>query len=59
MTARNDITGDSIQSRVPSQQYKDNWDKIFGEALEEVQEVRQESRTLYEELEKKGLTLDE
>jgi hypothetical protein len=30
VTTRNDITGDSIRTRVPSQQYKDNWDRIFG-----------------------------
>jgi hypothetical protein len=30
MTTRNDITGDKIQSKVPSQQYKDNYDRIFG-----------------------------
>lgn len=29
MTAKNDITGDSIQSRVASQKYIDNYDRIF------------------------------
>lgn len=29
MAAKNDITGDLIQSKVTSQKYRDNWDKIF------------------------------
>lgn len=28
--ARNDITGDSIQTKSSSQRYRDNWEKIFG-----------------------------
>jgi len=30
MATKNDITGDSIQSKGPSKEYSDNWDKIFG-----------------------------
>lgn len=26
---KNDITGDEIKSKITSQQYRDNWDKIF------------------------------
>ena len=29
MVAKNDITGDSISSRVNSKQYEDNFDRIF------------------------------
>ncbi len=29
MTASNDITGDLIQTKSPSQQYRDNYDSIF------------------------------
>ena len=29
MAAKNDITGDSISSRVNSKQYEDNFDRIF------------------------------
>jgi len=29
MVAKNDITGDSIQSKVTSQKYRDNYDDIF------------------------------
>jgi len=30
MTAKNDITGDSIKSKITSKSYLDNYDKIFG-----------------------------
>lgn len=29
MTAKNDITGDTIQSKVASDLYRENWEKIF------------------------------
>lgn len=31
MAAKNDVTGDSIQTKGPSKAYSDNWDKIFGQ----------------------------
>lgn len=30
MTAKNDITGDSIQTKTISDAYRDNYDRIFG-----------------------------
>lgn len=30
MVAKNDITGDSIQTKAASQAYADNYDRIFG-----------------------------
>jgi len=39
--ARNDITGDSLISRVPSKEYLYNYDLIFGKKDKE--EVKQES----------------
>jgi hypothetical protein len=30
MATKNDVTGDTIQSRTNSKQYAENWDKIFG-----------------------------
>jgi hypothetical protein len=30
MTTRNDITGDELRSKTPTEQYRDNYDKIFG-----------------------------
>ena len=35
MAAKNDITGDSIQTRQSSKQYQENLDKIFGDKSEE------------------------
>lgn len=35
MTAKNDITGDSIRSKTPSQKYVDNFDAIFRKKKEE------------------------
>ena len=30
MAAKNDITGDTIKSKGPSNAYEDGWDRIFG-----------------------------
>ncbi len=30
MTSRNDITGDEIKSKINSDAFRDNWEKIFG-----------------------------
>jgi hypothetical protein len=30
MTTRNDITGDELRSKTPTDKYRDNYDKIFG-----------------------------
>lgn len=30
MTAKNDITGDALRTKAPSQKYADGWDRIFG-----------------------------
>ena len=32
MTSRNNITGDKLQSKVTTQEYRDGWDAIFGKA---------------------------
>lgn len=34
MAAKNDITGDSIQSKGSSDDYRSNWDRIFGKGDE-------------------------
>ena len=40
MTSKNNITGDSIQSRHSGQkQYADNWEKIFGKKKQTQQDV--------------------
>ena len=33
MTARNDVTGDKLQTKTTSKDYLDNYDKIFGTPL--------------------------
>lgn len=39
MTSKNDITGDSIQSRHSGQKkYADNWEKIFGKKKGQAQQ---------------------
>ena len=30
MTSKNDVTGDKIQSKIPSKEYKEGWDRIYG-----------------------------
>jgi len=30
MASKNDITGDTLQTKVPTNNYRDNYDKIFG-----------------------------
>lgn len=30
MTSKNDITGDILVTKVTSEAYRDNWDRIFG-----------------------------
>lgn len=40
MPSKNDITGDSIQSRHSSQKkYADNWEKIFGKKKGQAQQT--------------------
>jgi len=36
MVARNDITGDKIQSKKNSEAYENNFDKIFGKKKKEI-----------------------
>lgn len=37
--AKNDITGDNIQSKASNQKFRDNWDQIFGKKNEQITEV--------------------
>lgn len=32
MTSKNDITGDKLQSKLTTKEYRDGWDAIFGKA---------------------------
>lgn len=42
LVTKNDVTGDSIQSKALSKQGRDNWDNIFGKKN---QKVKQKSMT--------------
>lgn len=42
MTAKNDVTGDAIKSKVNSEEYRNNWDAIFGKKKVEEVEKKEE-----------------
>ena len=44
MPSKNDITGDTIQSKSPSKAYEDNYDRIFGKktAVDDAADVMSE-----------------
>ena len=44
MPSKNDITGDTIQSKSPSKAYEDNYDRIFGNK-NELKIARETSKT--------------
>lgn len=39
MVAKNEITGDKLQSKLNNQQYEDNFDRIFGKKKDNVAQV--------------------
>jgi hypothetical protein len=41
-TAVNDITGAPILTKSSTEQYRDNWEKIFGKAKEEITDENEE-----------------
>lgn len=50
MVAKNDITGDSIQSRKNSKEYEANMDRIFGNKEEERARKRKETQEYFAKL---------
>lgn len=42
MPTRNDVTGDTIQSKGPSKKYMDNYDAIFGKKKKDQKSVQRE-----------------
>jgi len=50
MVAKNDITGDSIQSRAPTKAYEENMDRIFGNKEEERARKRKETQEYFAKL---------
>lgn len=49
MVAKNDVTGDAIQSKVNSEAFKSNWDSIFGKKEKKEDTVDQEKRLTEDE----------
>ena len=43
MTAKNDITGDPLVSKSPTESYRDGWDRIFGKKNKEEKEKNEDS----------------
>jgi hypothetical protein len=41
LATKNDVTGDTIQSRTNNKKYSDNWDKIFGKKDKEIIEAKE------------------
>jgi lauroyl/myristoyl acyltransferase len=50
MVAKNDITGDNIQSRGNSKAYQDNLEKIFGDKSEEKERKAREKAEYFARL---------
>ena len=50
MVAKNDITGDSIQSRGNSKAYQENLEKIFGDKSEEKERKAREKAEYFAKL---------
>ncbi len=50
MVAKNDITGDSIQSRGNSKAYQENLEKIFGDKTEEKERKAKEKAEYFARL---------
>lgn len=46
MATKNDVTGDSIRSRLPSQSYSDGWDRIFGKKKKSVKKKKLPSQKM-------------
>lgn len=42
MASKNDATGDEIQSKVTSESYRNNYDKIFGKKQGDTVDVKEE-----------------
>ena len=50
MVAKNDITGDSIQTRQSTKLYQENLDKIFGDKSEEKERKAREKAEYFAKL---------
>jgi hypothetical protein len=59
MVAKNDITGDSIQSRGNSKAYQENLEKIFGDKTEEKERKAREKAEYFARLNNTGTDKNE
>lgn len=48
-TSKNEHTGDSIQSKTPSEDYRSNYDRIFRKKVEEIKNYPKEHQPFSEE----------
>lgn len=46
MATKNDVTGDTIQTRTLSKQGRDNWDNIFGNANDKEEDDTVDSKQI-------------
>jgi len=44
MTSRNDVTGDSLKTKPSSNEYRSNWDAIFGKKKEQNETTKEEKK---------------
>lgn len=42
--SRNDITGDELKSKTPTEKYRDGWDRIFGQKKEQLPPVSEQKK---------------
>lgn len=48
MATKNDVTGDTIQTKLASDAYRQNWEKIFGKKKKKKDDQRASSRNVRE-----------
>ena len=55
MTSKNDVTGDPLISKSPTDSYRDGWDRIFGKKPKKEKPTKQENlKDLSDSLEKQN-----
>ena len=59
MVARNDITGDSIQTKSTSAAYRDHYDNIFGKSKPRIAEEAKLEEEEFERIEKMQVRVEE
>lgn len=44
MTAKNDVTGDSLKTKAASENYRSGWDRIFGNKKDQPADKKEEDK---------------